>query len=74
LGALSVGPQSLGLTVGVLVGFAQSSAAYAVVLGGISRAAPPHKRSLALGIASTAGSVGMFTLVPLIQKLVSAVD
>jgi predicted MFS family arabinose efflux permease len=74
LGALSVGPQSLGLTVGVLVGFAQSGTAYAVVLGGISRAAPPHKRGLALGIASTAGSVGMFTLVPLTQGLVSAVD
>jgi predicted MFS family arabinose efflux permease len=74
LGALSVGPGSLGLTVGVLVGLAQSGTAYAVVLGGIGRAAPPEKRSLALGIASTAGSVGMFTLVPATQALVSSVD
>jgi predicted MFS family arabinose efflux permease len=74
LGALSIGPGSFGLTVGVLVGLAQSGTAYAVVLGGIGRAAPPEKRSLALGIASTAGSIGMFTLVPLTQGLVSTVD
>jgi predicted MFS family arabinose efflux permease len=74
LGALSIGPGSFGLTVGVLVGLAQSGTAYAVVLGGIGRAAPPEKRSFALGIASTAGSIGMFTLVPLTQGLVLTVD
>jgi predicted MFS family arabinose efflux permease len=74
LGALSTGLYSFGLTVGVLVGLAQSGTAYAVVLGGIGRAAPPEKRSLALGIASTAGSIGMFTLVPFTQGLVSTVD
>src|ERR1700716_2854974 len=74
LGALSTGPRSFGLTVGVLIGLAQSGTAYAVVLGGIGRAAPPDKRSLALGIASTAGSIGMFTLIPLTQGLVSTVD
>jgi predicted MFS family arabinose efflux permease len=74
LGALSTGPRSFGLTIGVLIGLAQSGTAYAVVLGGIGRAAPPDKRSLALGIASTAGSIGMFTLIPLTQGLVSTVD
>ena len=73
LGALSTGPYAFGLTVGALVGLAQSGTAYAVVLGGIGRAAPPEKRSLALGIASTAGSIGMFTLVPLTQGLVLTV-
>jgi MFS family permease len=74
LGALSIGLNSFGLTIGALIGLAQSGTAYAVVLGGISRAAPPEKRSLALGVASTAGSIGMFTLVPLTQGLISAID
>ena len=74
LGAFSVGPGSFGLTIGALVGLAQSGTAYAVVLGGIARATPPAKRSFALGIASTAGSIGMFTLVPLTEGLVSTID
>lgn len=74
LGGFSVGPASFGLTIGVLVGLAQSGTAYAVVLGGIARATPPAHRSLALGIASTAGSIGMFTLVPLTVGLVSTID
>jgi predicted MFS family arabinose efflux permease len=71
LAAFSAGPGSLAITLGVLVGLAQSGTAYAVVLGGIARATPPAQRSLALGIASTAGSVGMFTLVPLTEGLVT---
>src|SRR5258708_7046568 len=74
LGAFSVRPGSFGLTMGALVGLAQSGPAYAVVLGGIARATPPAKRSFALGIASTAGSIGMFTLVPLTEGLVSTID
>jgi MFS family permease len=74
LGAFSAGPTSFGLTIGALVGLAQSGTAYAVVLGGIARATPPAQRSLALGIASTAGSIGMFTLIPLTEGLVSTTD
>jgi predicted MFS family arabinose efflux permease len=74
LGAVSTGSYSFGLTIGVLVGLAQSGTAYAVVLGAIGRAAPPEKRSLALGISSTAGSIGMFALVPATQGLVSTID
>jgi predicted MFS family arabinose efflux permease len=73
-GAFSVGPGSFGLTIGALVGLAQSGTAYAVVLGGIARATPPAQRSFALGIASTAGSIGMFTLVPLTEGLVLTTD
>lgn len=74
LSALSEGPDTFGLTVGVLVGLAQSGTAFAVVLGGIGRAAPPERRSLALGVAVTAGSIGMFTLVPFTQGLISVVE
>lgn len=71
LAAFSAGQSSLALTIGVLVGLAQSGTGYAVVLGGIARATPPAQRSLALGIASTAGSIGMFVLVPLTEGLVT---
>jgi predicted MFS family arabinose efflux permease len=74
LAALSTSAEHLGLTTGVLVGLAQSGTAYAVVLGAIGRAAPPEKRSMALGIASTAGSIGMFTLVPLTQGIIEIAD
>jgi predicted MFS family arabinose efflux permease len=74
LGGLSVDRNSFGMTAGVLVGLAQSGTAYAVVLGAIARATPPSRRSLALGVASTAGSIGMFTLVPLTEGLASTID
>ena len=71
LGSFSVGATSFAMTIGLSVGLAQSGTAYAVVLGAIARATAPDQRSLALGIASTAGSIGMFTLVPLTEALVS---
>ena len=74
LASSSTEPAQFAFTVGVLIGLAQSGTAYAVVLGGIGRAAPPHRRSLALGIASTAGSVGMFMLVPITQGLIATVQ
>lgn len=74
LAALSTSTEHLGLTTGILVGLAQSGTAYAVVLGAIGRVAPPEKRSMALGVASTAGSIGMFTLVPLTQGIIELAD
>jgi predicted MFS family arabinose efflux permease len=74
LAAISGGAASWGLGAGLLVGLAQSGTAYAVVLGAIGRAAPPRHRSLALGIAATAGSIGMFSLVPMTQGLISILD
>jgi predicted MFS family arabinose efflux permease len=74
LAGCSVGRTSFGMTIGALIGLAQSGTAYAVVLGAIARATPASQRSLALGIASTAGSIGMFTLVPLTEGLVLTFD
>ncbi len=74
LGAFSESASVLGLAIGILVGLGQSGTAYAVVLGGIARTTPPERRSVALGIASTAGSIGMFTLVPITQGLVASFD
>jgi predicted MFS family arabinose efflux permease len=74
LASISAEPGAFALTVGILIGLAQSGTGFAVVLAGIGRAAPAHMRSLALGIASTAGSVGMFTLVPITQGLVATLE
>ena len=74
LAAASSGIGTWGLGAGVLIGLAQSGTAYAVVLGAIGRAAPPEHRSIALGIAATGGSIGMFSLVPATQGLIAAFD
>jgi predicted MFS family arabinose efflux permease len=57
------------LGLGLLGGLGQSGTAFAVVLAVIGRAAPAEKRSAALGLGSTAGSLGMFILVPATSAL-----
>ena len=54
---------------GVMCGLGQAGTAYAVILAVIGRAAPAERRARAVGLASTAGSVGMFLLVPLTSTL-----
>jgi predicted MFS family arabinose efflux permease len=62
------------LGLGVLGGLGQSGTAFAVVLAVIGRAAPPEKRSAALGLSSTAGSLGMFILVPATSALLDVMS
>ena len=62
------------LGLGVLCGLGQSGTAFAVVLAVVGRAAPPERRSAALGLSSTAGSVGIFVLVPAVSGLLDLVD
>jgi predicted MFS family arabinose efflux permease len=59
---------------GVLAGLGQSGTAFAVILAVIGRAAPTESRSLALGLGSTASSIGMFVLVPVTVSLIDHVD
>lgn len=59
---------------GVLGGLGQSGTAFAVVLAVIGRAAPAERRSAALGLGSTAGSIGMFVLVPVTSALLDFLD
>lgn len=49
---------------GVLIGLGLSGAGFSVILGTVGRAAPPEKRSMALGVASTCGSIGQFIALP----------
>jgi MFS family permease len=57
-------PGELMLSAGVLVGLGLSGTTFAVVLGAVSRAVPPAKRSVAMGIATGIGSFGQFAVLP----------
>ncbi len=72
--ATASSPIDLHFGSGVLVGLGVSAAGFAVVLGPVGRAAPPEKRSLALGIASAGGSFGQFAMAPIGGALIDGLD
>ncbi len=55
---------TLALSAGVLIGLALSGTSFTIILGAIGRAVPAEKRSMAMGIASAAGSFGQFIMLP----------
>lgn len=55
---------------GALLGLGLSGTGFTVVLGAVGRAAPPEKRSTALGAASVGGSIGQFIALPYAQGLI----
>jgi predicted MFS family arabinose efflux permease len=65
---------SFTIGLGLLCGLGQSGTAFAVILAVIGRAAPDESRSMALGVGSAAGSVGMFVLVPATSALIDLVE
>ena len=62
--SMSSTPGALYLSVGVLLGLGLSGTTFAVVLGAVSRVAPPEQRSRAMGIATAIGSFGQFVMLP----------
>ena len=60
-----------GLSAGVLVGIGLSCTGFSPVFGVVARAFPPEKRTLALGVASSAGSFGQFLMLPYGQALIT---
>ncbi|QXW26984.1 MFS transporter [Acinetobacter johnsonii] len=54
----------LNLSAGLILGLALSATSFPVLLSAVGRAAHPEKRSLAMGIASAAGSFGQFIMSP----------
>lgn len=72
LTAASRDPGTLQLTLGLLVGIGLSGTTWAVVLGAVGRLVPVQKRSLALGVVTGAGSLGMFALIPITQAFLAA--
>lgn len=62
----------INLSLGLIIGLALSATSFSVLLSAVGRAAHPSKRSMAMGIASAAGSFGQFIMLPttllLLQK------
>lgn len=62
----------INLSLGLIIGLALSATSFSVLLSAVGRAAPPSRRSMAMGIASAAGSFGQFIMLPttllLLQK------
>jgi predicted MFS family arabinose efflux permease len=57
-------PSALILSAGVLIGFGLSGTSFAVLLSAVGRSVAPEKRSMAMGMASAAGSFGQFVMLP----------
>ena len=55
----------------VLIGMGLGSAGISIAVGAVARAAPPEKRSLAMGLVTSFGSFGQFALVPVAQILMA---
>ena len=54
----------INLSLGLILGMALSATSFSVLLSAVGRAAAPEKRSMAMGIASAAGSFGQFIMLP----------
>jgi MFS family permease len=72
--AFSSTPLTLYLGSGFFIGLALSGTTFATVLAVIGRVAPPEKRSMMMGIATSAGSFGQVALVPLAQVMITSFD
>ncbi|AIR91725.1 MFS transporter [Pseudomonas cremoricolorata] len=62
--AMADSPLSLSLSAGLLIGLGLSGTSFSVILGVVGRAVPAEQRSMAMGIASAAGSFGQFAMLP----------
>jgi MFS family permease len=67
---------ALGLTLalGILIGLGMSCTTFNIVFGALGRAFSPERRSVVLGITSSAGSFGQFAMLPLALVLISTLD
>ncbi|HUN48311.1 MAG TPA: MFS transporter, partial [Stellaceae bacterium] len=64
----------LGLDVaGVLIGIGVAGTGFGVLIGVVSRATPPARRSQAVGTVAAAGSIATMVLAPLGQSLIESV-
>jgi len=58
----------------VLIGFGIAGTGFGVILAIVGRSAPPERRSMALGIATAAGSAGQVVGPPLAEALLGVMD
>ncbi len=64
---------SLHLGAGVFIGIGVSACGFPMVLSAVARAFSERRRSLALGVAATGGSVGQFLLLPFTQVTIGEI-
>jgi predicted MFS family arabinose efflux permease len=64
---------SLHLGAGVFIGLGVSACGFPMVLSAVARAFSERRRSLALGVAATGGSVGQFLLLPFTQVTIGGI-
>jgi Arabinose efflux permease len=71
---MAIGPTPIWLHVGggILVGLGVASASFSIILAAFARNVAPEQRSFVFGIATAAGSAGMFVFAPLSQGLIDA--
>ncbi|CAA7612178.1 MFS transporter [Magnetospirillum sp. UT-4] len=60
------------LGLGLVSGFGLAATSFAVVLGPVGRAVAPEHRTIAMGIGSALGSLGMMAMIPVAQGLIGA--
>lgn len=65
-------PMDAYLGLGVLTGLGLSGTSFAIVFGAIGRVVSAEKRSLALGVGGSIGSIGQFAMVPMGQAFLAA--
>jgi predicted MFS family arabinose efflux permease len=58
------------LGAGVLVGLAVGASGFPMVLAAVARSVPEERRSIALGVTASGGSVGQFLLLPFSQMMI----
>lgn len=68
--AFATTPLFAHITAGIFVGVGISGCGFSIVLAAVGRSVTAERRAVALGIASAAGSFGMFAMVPLGQAFV----
>ena len=68
--SLSANPLTLDLGGGFLAGIGVAGTNLGVIMGAVSRAVPPERRSQAVGAVAGIGSLGTFLLAPLAQWLI----
>ncbi|MBF0289434.1 MAG: MFS transporter [SAR324 cluster bacterium] len=65
-------PWLLNTSAGFLVGAGIAGTSFGIVLPAMVRAVPGHRRQWALGVGTAAGSMGQFTVVPIVQQLMES--
>lgn len=65
-------PLGLNITAGALVGFGLAGCSFNLVLGAFAKLLPEHKRPLAFGLGTAAGSFGQFLYAPIGVAMISS--